>query len=89
MGKVKKNGLLSMDCINKYNNKIGGFVICDNTRNYYRIYFGVIKPKWWRFILFWGVVVVLTNAYIIYIWIHNIQVNTRKHRLSHNDLERQ
>ena len=51
-----------MDCIKKHNNKIGGFGIYDNPRNCYRIYSGVIKPKWWRYSLFWYVVVILRNA---------------------------
>ena len=80
---------LRMNCINKYNNKMGGVGISDKYRNYYRIYFGVRKRKWWWYIFFWDVVVILTNAYIIYICIHNMNVNPRKHVLSNNDLETQ
>ena len=52
--------------------------------NYYRIYFGLIKSKWWWYIFFWAVVVVLTNAQILYIFIHNMHVTPRKHRLYHH-----
>ena len=66
-----------------------GVSIADNPRKYDRIYFGVRKRKWWRYILFWVVVVINTNEYIIYICIHNMHGTPRKHRLSHHDLERQ
>ena len=56
-----------MDCINKYNNKMGGVGIADNHRNYYSIYFRVRNRNLWRYIFFWDVGVILTNAYIIYI----------------------
>ena len=32
-----------------------GVGIADNTKNYYRIYFGVSKRKWWWYILFWAI----------------------------------
>ena len=41
-----------MNCINKYNNKMGGVDIADKPSNYYRIYFGVRKSKWWWYICF-------------------------------------
>ena len=55
-----------MNCINKYNNKIGGVSISDKPGKYYRIYFGVRKRKWWWYILFWSVGFIVTNAYIMY-----------------------
>ena len=58
---------LRMNRTKKYNDKMGGVGIADNPRNYYRIYFGVSKRKWGWYILFWAVVVILTNVYIIYI----------------------
>ena len=75
-----------MNCINKYNNKMGGVDISDQPRNYYKRYFGVIKRKWLWYIFFWDVFVIITNAYIIYIYIHNMHGNTNKIRLSHYDL---
>ena len=73
----------------KYKNIMGGFGIADNIRNYYRMNFELRKRKWWWYILFWAVVFILTNAYIIYICMHNMHDNTRKNILSHHDLERQ
>ena len=32
---------------------MGDVGIADNPRNYYRIYFGVRKRKWWWYIFFW------------------------------------
>ena len=78
-----------MNCIKKYKNKMGGVGIADNPSNYYRMYFGVRKRKRWWYILFWGVVFILMNSYIINICIHNTQVTPSKNRLSCNDLERQ
>ena len=78
-----------MNCINTYNDKMGGVGIANNPRNYYRIYFGVIKRKCWWYILFWAVSVIVTNAYIIYICVHNIHGIPRKYRLSLYDLETQ
>ena len=74
-----------MNCTKKYNNKMGGVDIADNLRNYYGIYFGIRKSNWWWCILFWDVVVILTNAYMIYICIHNMHVTPRKHKLYHHD----
>ena len=88
-GEVLKMRFLRMNCINKYNNKMGGVGIADNPRSYYRIYLGVRKRKWWWYILFWAVGVILTNGYIIYICIHNMHVTPRKHGLSYHDLESQ
>ena len=40
-----KMRFICMNCINKFNNKIGGVGIDDKPRNYYRIYFGLSKRK--------------------------------------------
>ena len=80
MGKVEKLRFLRMNCTKKFNNKMGGVGIDDNPRNYYRIYFGARERKWWWYICFCAVVVILTNAYIIYICINNIHGNPRKNR---------
>ena len=88
-GKVTKSIFLRMNCTKKYNYKMGGVDIVDNRRNNYRVYFGLRKRKRWWYILFWAVVIILTNAYIIFICINNMHGTPRKHRLSHHDLERQ
>ena len=47
-----------------------------------------MNRKWWRFILFLDVVAILINAYIIYIYIHNMHGTTRKNKLSHHDFRK-
>ena len=78
--------LLYMNYINKYNNSLVGVGISDNLRNYYGVYFGVRNRKWWWYILSWNVDFILTNSYIIYIWIHNMHGTTINHILSHCDI---
>ena len=68
---------------------MGGVGISDNSRNHYRIYFGVSKSNWLWYIFFRAVFVILTNAYIINICIHNMHGIPRKHILYHHDLESQ
>ena len=68
---------------------MGGFGIVDKPRKYYRIYFGVRKRKWWWYSLFWTIVVILTNEYIIHKCIHNIHGTPSKHRWSRHYLESQ
>ena len=75
-----------MNCINKYNNRMGGVGIADNPRNYYRIYFGSMNMNWWWYIFFWGAVVILTTEYVIKICIHNIHGDPGKHLLYHHGL---
>ena len=65
---------------------MGGADLDDNPSSYYRLDIGVRNRKWWWFILFWSVGVVLPNAYIIYIYIHNMHVTPKKHSLSHHGL---
>ena len=77
-GKVENLRFLRMNCTKKHNNKMGGVGIAGNLRNSDRIYFGVRKRKWWWYIFFWDFVVILTNAYIIYICIHNMHVRYSK-----------
>ena len=72
----------------KPKNEMGGVGIADNLRNLYRIYFWVRNMEWWCYIFFWSVGVILTNAYIIYILIHNMHGNPKKHRLSHQDFRK-
>ena len=85
-GKVLKLIFLRMNCTKIYRYIMGGVGMDDKQSNYYRIYFGVRKRKWWWYIFFWAVVVILTNSYIIYICIHNMHGNPRKHILSFHNL---
>ena len=87
-GKVKISIFLRMNNINKFNDGMGGVDISDKRRKYYRIYFWVRKKKWWWYIFFRDVDVILKNAYIIYIYIHNMHGTPRKQRLSQNNFRK-
>ena len=74
-----------MNYIKKYNNEMGDVGVADRPKNYYWIHFGERNRTWWWHIFFWAVSVILINAYMIYICIHNMHGTPRKHRLSHHD----
>ena len=58
---------LRLNYINKYNKEMGGVDIADQLRGVYRIDRFVRNRKWWFSLLFWGIGVLLTNAYKLYI----------------------
>ena len=78
-GKVENLRYLSMNYINKYNNEMGDVDIADHIRNYYRIDVLIRKREWWWSIQFWVVGVILVNAYILFICIHNIHGTSKKY----------
>ena len=49
---------------------MGGVDIADQLRGNYRIYKGVWNIKWWWYILFWSIGVMITNAYVIYVHVN-------------------
>ena len=77
-----------MNYINKYNNEIEVVEISDKLRNYCRKGFGLRNRKWRWYILFLTVGGILTNAYIIYMFIRNMHGTPRKNRLSHHDFRK-
>ena len=58
---------LRLNQIHKYNKEMGGVDIADQLRGVYRIDRFVRNRKWWFSLLFWGIGVLLTNAYKLYI----------------------
>ena len=52
--------------------------LADQLRGTYRIYKGVRNRKWWWYILFWSISVMITNADVIYL--HVIIENGTKKR---------
>ena len=58
---------LRMCYINDYNHQMGDVDVADQLRNNYRFDHWLRKRKWWWSIMFWGIVVILVNAYIVYI----------------------
>ena len=80
---------LRMNNIHKYNTEMGGVDLADQLRGNYRLDKCVRNRKWWWPILFWGIGVLLTNAYIVYVYTNVLHFNTKKkHLLSHHDFRR-
>ena len=57
---------LRMSFINDYNYGMGDVDIADQLRNSYRFDHWMRKKKWWWSKMFWGIGVILVNAYIVY-----------------------
>ena len=64
-GMVETLRFLRMNTINEYNNTMGGVDLADQLRGTYCIYKVVLNIKWWWYILFWLIGVMITNAYVI------------------------
>ena len=62
-GEIK---FLRMNFINNYNFTMGHVDVSDQLRGSYRIDRWVRNSKWWWSMLFWGIGVLLTNAYVLY-----------------------
>lgn len=74
---------LRLNQIDNYNAEMGNVDLADQLRGSYRLDHGVRNRKWWWSILFWGVGVLLTNAYIVYCKV-NRDAGVKK-LLSHHD----
>ena len=62
-GEIK---FLRMNFINNYNFTMGHVDVSDQLRGSYRIDRWVRNRKWWWSMMFWGIGVLLTNAYVLY-----------------------
>ena len=69
-GMVETLRFLIMNTIHEYNNTMGGVDLSDQPWETYRIYKGLWNRKWWWFISFWSIVVMITNAYVIYLHVN-------------------
>lgn len=88
-GEVEYLRFLRMNTIHKYNSEMGGVDLADQLRGSYRMDKWVRNRKWWWSILFWGIGVLLTNAYIVYVYANVLHFNTKKkYLLSHHDFRR-
>ena len=65
-GKKEQLRFLRLNQINRYNNSMGEVDIADQLRGSYRFNHWLRNRKWWWSLLFWGLGVILTNAYIVY-----------------------
>ena len=80
---------LRLDYIDNYNNTMGHVDVSDQLRNTYRFDHWLRKRKWWWSILFWGIGVIFTNAYVIYVFV-NVKAGKKKQQLiSHHDFRKE
>ena len=66
-GEVESLRFLRINTIHKYNSEMRDVDLADQLRGSYRVDHWIRNRKWWWSILFWGLSVILTNAYIIYV----------------------
>ena len=64
--KYEEVKFLRMNFINNYNFTMGHVDVSDQLRGSYHIDWWVRNRKWWWSMFFWGVGVLLTNAYVVY-----------------------
>ena len=68
--KVKKGivnaEFLRLNINDDYNSQMGHVDVADQLRNYYRMDHWMRKTKWWWSYFFWGVGVLIVNAYVAY-----------------------
>jgi hypothetical protein len=65
-GSVEVMKFLRLNINDDYNHDMGHVDISDQLRNYYRFDHWQRKRKWWWSIFFWGIGVLLVNAYVSY-----------------------
>ena len=79
-GKKKLLKFQRMSYINDYNHGMGDDDIADQLRNNYRFDYIMRKRKWWWSIMFWGIGVIIVNAYIVYMKV-NLQAGKKTYEL--------
>ena len=80
---------LWMNNIDKYNSEMGHVDIADQLRGTYRMDHWVRNRKWWWSIMFWGIGVMMTNAYVMYVSVNTFIYGFNKNQLmSHHDFRR-
>ena len=77
-----------MNTIHEYNNTIGVVDLADRKRGDYPIDKGVRNRKWWWYILFWLIGVMITNVYVIYLHVNLENRIIIKYLLSHHDFRK-
>ena len=68
---------LRVNTIHEYNNTMGCVDLADQLWGTYRIDKGLRNRNWWWSILFWSIVVMITNAYVIYLHV-NLEEGIKK-----------
>jgi flagellar biosynthesis/type III secretory pathway M-ring protein FliF/YscJ len=65
-GKKEENKLLRLNINTDYNFKMNDVDCADQRRNQYRFDHWMRQRKWWWSIFFWGIGVIVVNAYVCY-----------------------
>ena len=84
-GSTQNVEYLRLNLINYYNHSMGDVDLANQLRNVYRFDHWLRQRKWWWSILFWGLGVILVNAYVIYVSL-NIAAGKKKNEVfSHHN----
>ena len=88
-GEMESMKFLRVNQIHKYNSEMGHVDVADQLRGTYRMDNWVRNRKWWWSIMFWGIGVLLTNAYVMYVLVNTFIYGFNKRQLMpHHDFRR-
>ena len=82
-GKMETLRFLRLNYINDYNYGMGHVDVSDQLRNNYRFDHWLRNTKWWWSIFYWGLGVMLVNAYVVYTAFLKEQGVLQKNMLTH------
>jgi hypothetical protein len=82
-GKMETMRFLRLNYINDYNYGMGHVDVSDQLRNNYRFDHWLRNTKWWWSIFYWGLGVILVNAYVVYTTFLKEQGVSEKNILTH------
>jgi hypothetical protein len=80
---------LRLNINNDYNFKMHDVDSSDQLPNQYRFDHWMRKRKWWWAIFFWGIGVLMVNAYVCYVRYNMLHGKNRKDLLSHYEFRKQ
>lgn len=87
-GITEKMKFLRMNHIHQYNHTMGNVDIADQLRGSYDFKYWLRNRKWWWSLWNWGLGVMLTNAYIMYVKVNEGEGVDKKHIMSHHDFRK-
>lgn len=89
MGEIETLEFLQMNNNIAYNKEMGNVDIADQLQGSYICDIGVRNHKWWWSLWFWGLGVMLVNAYIMYVKFNLSCGINKKDLLSHHEFQKQ
>ena len=75
--------------INEYNHQMGDVDVADQLINNYWFDHWLRKRKWWWYIMFWAICVILVNSYIVYRRVNLEAGVSKSDLLSHHNFRKQ